>query len=142
MKRINKNKGKPIEYETLDNGCIICTSHKTNKDGYHRMYHGKDMQPRCIMLHRWMWQEQKGPIPDGFEVDHKCRNRRCCNTDHLQLLSITDHKVKTNKERYADRIEGVILAITEGSPNKLIEKAFNVTGMYVNRYRRNLNKGI
>jgi hypothetical protein len=27
------------------------------------------------------------PIPDGMVIDHLCRNRRCVNPDHLQVVS-------------------------------------------------------
>lgn len=27
-----------------------------------------------------------GPIPDGFEVDHLCKNRGCCNPFHLEAV--------------------------------------------------------
>ena len=28
-----------------------------------------------------------GEIPDGFQVDHKCRLRCCCNPDHLRAVT-------------------------------------------------------
>ena len=28
-----------------------------------------------------------GPIPDGCELDHLCRNRACCNPDHLEPVT-------------------------------------------------------
>ena len=37
-------------------------------------------------LHRLMWETLVGPIPDGLEIDHLCRNRKCCNPDHLDTV--------------------------------------------------------
>lgn len=82
-------------------GCITPSSHKLNQDGYFRRRVGGSH----IMYHRHVFQEANGMIPEGFEIDHKCRNRACCNIDHLQLLSGHEHAVKTNSERYADRKE-------------------------------------
>jgi hypothetical protein len=38
-------------------------------------------------VHRWVWELENGPIPAGMEIDHMCRNRACCNIDHLRLVT-------------------------------------------------------
>lgn len=137
LNRSTQNKGKKFTTE-LQGECIVCTSHDPNKDGYIRLYAGKGASPRMQMLHRMIWESVNGRIPERYEIDHICRNRKCCNIKHLQALINKDHKVKTNKERYAERIEGVIFAIQEGVPIERICEAFNVTKEYVNRYKRHL----
>lgn len=37
--------------------------------------------------HKFAWQTLVGPIPDGLELDHRCRNRGCCNPDHLEPVT-------------------------------------------------------
>ena len=135
-KRISKNKGKPILFEQLDSGCIICTSHSVNHDGYHRVYNGKGRTPRCILLHRATWQHLNGLVPEGYELDHKCRNRRCCNPEHLQLLTVSNHKTKTNLERYAERIELIKEDIRNGMHRKEIAVKHGVCYGTVYRYAR------
>jgi hypothetical protein len=39
------------------------------------------------MVHRYCWELEVGPIPDGMEIDHQCRNRACCNIDHLRVVT-------------------------------------------------------
>lgn len=99
-------RGKPLVLKQLDNGCIIPLSHKLNKDGYFRThdprYKGKGRSP-LIMYHRYVWEENHGAIPAGYEIDHLCHNRACCNIEHLQCIPIVAHKVKHNTTRYADR---------------------------------------
>lgn len=40
-----------------------------------------------VRVHRWCWEREVGPIPDGLLIDHQCKNRGCCNTDHLRLVT-------------------------------------------------------
>lgn len=37
--------------------------------------------------HRLTYEHAVGPIPDGFHVDHLCRNRACCNPEHLEAVT-------------------------------------------------------
>lgn len=53
---------------------------------------GYGMWPRNQKAaHRMMFEKHVGPIPDGFEIHHVCRNRACVNPAHLQALSVADH---------------------------------------------------
>lgn len=38
-------------------------------------------------VHRVAYQVFNGPIPEGLEIDHLCRVRRCCNPAHLQAVT-------------------------------------------------------
>lgn len=41
-------------------------------------------------VHRYAYQRFVGPIPNGMEIDHVCRNRACANPLHLE--AITHHE--------------------------------------------------
>ena len=43
------------------------------------------------MLHRRVWAERKGPIPEGHEVHHKDRDWRNSEIGNLELLTEADH---------------------------------------------------
>lgn len=132
-------KAKPLTFTTVDN-CIICTSHTETADGYVRIFAGIGASPRMQLLHRIIWKFHKGEIPKDCEIDHICRNRRCCNIDHLQMLGRSEHKSKGNLLRYSDRIEKVKLAIINNVPIEEIMERYSVPRNYVTRYIRNLKK--
>lgn len=37
--------------------------------------------------HRVVYEKYRGPIPDGLDLDHKCRNIVCVNPDHLEPVT-------------------------------------------------------
>lgn len=43
------------------------------------------------VAHRAFWVFMGKPDPGGFDLDHLCRNRKCINPDHLELVSRGDN---------------------------------------------------
>jgi len=44
-----------------------------------------------LLAHRVAWEQAHGPIPDGFQLHHRCGVKACVNVAHLELLTIGDH---------------------------------------------------
>lgn len=42
---------------------------------------------RVVKAHRWAWEREHGPIPDGMFIDHICWERSCVNPEHLRLAT-------------------------------------------------------
>src|SRR5690348_16298771 len=38
-------------------------------------------------VHHLVWEDMRGPIPPGLEMDHRCRNRACANPAHLEPVT-------------------------------------------------------
>lgn len=57
-----------------------------------------------ILAHRAAWEAEHGPIPDGLTVDHLCFNRRCVNTEHMELVSASENRARAARmKRYCPR---------------------------------------
>lgn len=61
--------------------CVIWTGGTDNGYGYLRV------NGREVRAHRYAWERENGPIPDGMVIDHKCWERSCVNVDHLRLAT-------------------------------------------------------
>lgn len=63
------------------------------------------MAGKMIMVHRVIWQQANGLIPEGLQIDHICRNTRCCNVEHLRVVTPGENTLGSNNmaARYARR---------------------------------------
>lgn len=52
--------------------------------------YGKFTEPgtqRRVGAHKWGYERYVGPVPEGKELDHLCRNRWCVNPGHLEPVT-------------------------------------------------------
>jgi len=66
-----------------DDGCWIATS-SLDKEGYGRVSIGGD---RGALAHRVVYEALIGPIPEGHDLDHTCRQHACVNPTHTQPVT-------------------------------------------------------
>lgn len=51
-------------------------------------FYGRIQQDgHCRYAHRVVYELLVGPIPDGLEIDHLCRQTECCNPQHLEPVT-------------------------------------------------------
>lgn len=44
--------------------------------------------------HRHYYEQHVGPIPEGLELDHLCRNPSCVNPDHLEAVTHRENMLR------------------------------------------------
>ena len=49
--------------------------------------------------HRFAHEYFIGPIPDGYEADHLCKVRHCCNPLHLEAVSVQENRRRRNEDQ-------------------------------------------
>lgn len=66
-------------------------------DGYAVVWIGSrtDQSARVVSAHRVVWEHFNGPVPDGLELDHLCRQRACCNPEHLEAVTKSENIRRT-----------------------------------------------
>jgi hypothetical protein len=86
-------KSRPAEDVFWDNvnpepntGCWIWGG-STNSGGYGQMQFNKRNAP----AHRVSYILAGKTIPEGFDLDHLCRNRWCVNPDHLEPVTRSEN---------------------------------------------------
>jgi len=57
-----------------------------------------------IRAHRQNYIEKYGKIPDGLQLDHLCRNRRCVNPDHLEPVTSKENTHRGDGVKVNDKI--------------------------------------
>ena len=59
-----------------------------SRKGYHRIRRGG----RVVMAHRWLWEQARGPIPEGMHIHHRNGDRLDNRLDNLEMVDPVTHK--------------------------------------------------
>lgn len=73
-----------------DKGCWVwqgSTSGTESKGVGGRGYGRISISGVTMAVHRVIYTCFEGIIPHRHDIDHKCKNRLCCNPDHLELVT-------------------------------------------------------
>lgn len=77
-----------------ETGCHIWPGEKTH-NGYGRV----KFDGRNQVVHRVVWEQSKGPVPPGLQIDHICCVKACCNIAHLRVVTAKENSKARNYRR-------------------------------------------
>ncbi len=80
--------------ELQDDGCMVWIGGRVGPDrAYGGFYAGRKERGESgkCRAHRWSYETFVGPIPDGLQLDHLCRNGLCVNPDHLEPVTAAEN---------------------------------------------------
>lgn len=63
---------------------------------------------------RLAYEEANGPIPKGFCIHHRCRNKRCVSPKHLQILELAEPLNRSGSVVLGDRFWSKVSKIPGG----------------------------
>lgn len=82
---------KNVAWVTNEQGCMLVTSHKKDKNGYIHVSRSENGVRKDWQLHRLVYTQHHGDIPRGMVVMHSCDEPSCINPDHLSLGTHKDN---------------------------------------------------
>jgi hypothetical protein len=122
-----------------ENGCLIFTGH-IDKDGYGQV----SLKCKTLHVHRAVWIDKNGPIPEGMIVGHLCddkyptdsnENRKCFELSHLCLMTIKENIQRASALGRLKKTSGAFTAAKTSGENNVKAK---LTGEIVLEIRNKL----
>lgn len=85
-------------------GCWVWQKSLTTS-GYGKIATRENGRYRWWATHRLMYERYVGPIPEGLVTDHLCRNRACCNPEHLEPVTQRENLLRAETLQAANIVK-------------------------------------
>jgi hypothetical protein len=88
---------------------------------------------RLVHAHIYFYVERNGQIPKGLELDHLCRNVRCCNPQHMEAVTPTENKRRSSATKLT--VADVLVIRSSPETNKVLAQRFGVDPSNISHIR-------
>lgn len=62
------------------------------------------LRQRTVEVHRYAYERLVADIAEGMTIDHlNCTSRRCCNPEHMQVVTRGENSERANATRWHDQ---------------------------------------
>jgi hypothetical protein len=107
---------------------------RKSKHGYGNVrVKGKD-----LLAHRWYYEQARGPIPEGLQLDHLCQNRDCVNPDHMEPVTPLENTRRSRSSKLTlEQAQEIERLAKTGLSSYKIAPRFGVSPQTVRLIRKN-----
>lgn len=89
------------------------------------------------LAHRWFWTQKYGPIPEGKQLDHKCKVTLCCNADHCEPVTGTENTRRGARTKLTrEKVDEILARLAAGEKQYALALEYGVDRLHIWRIKR------
>lgn len=116
------------------------TPYGVSVEGYSRIPRTHDGRKVFVLAHRARFIAAHGSFGEGTVPDHLCRNRWCCNPEHVEAVTVAENNRRGSRTRLTpESVESAIRMRASGATCAAIAASLGVHPSVISRATRGEN---